>query len=130
MATIKTFQELGVWKESHQLTLLVYRTTSDYPKHELFGLTSQSRRSASSVPANIVEGFRRKNLKDSISFYNRADASLEELKYHLLLAKDLHYINEQTYTVVLQQSEVVGRMLTRWIQSQQHYLTTYSAYSA
>ena len=122
MAQIKTFRELKVWQEAHQLTLLVYRETTHYPKHELFGFTSQSRRCASSVPANIVEGFRRNTIKDSLNFYNKADASLEELKYHLLLANDLQYLNFDQYKKLLNQAEFVGALLTKWMQSQRKYL--------
>jgi four helix bundle protein len=122
MAQIKTFRDLKVWQEAHKLTLMVYEKTTNYPKHELFGLTSQSRRSASSVPANIVEGFRRQTIKDSLNFYNKADASLEELKYHLLLARDLKYLSTEQYQELLNQSEFVGALLTRWMQSQRSYL--------
>lgn len=66
MSGLQTFQDLTVWQKSHRLTLHVYKLTEIYPKHELFGLTSQTRRSCSSVPANIVEGFRRQGIKDSI----------------------------------------------------------------
>lgn len=121
MAYLKTFHDLKVWAEAHALLLNIYKLTGEYPKHELFGLTSQTRRSCHSVPTNIVEGFRRKDIKESIRFYNISDASLEELKYHLLVAKDLGYISLERYDEHLKQSEVVGAMLTRWIQSQRKY---------
>lgn len=124
MAKVKCFNELLVWQKSHKLVLEIYKTTEYYPKHELFGLTSQSRRASMSVPANIVEGFRRQSLKDSIKFYNIADASLEELKYHLLLAKDLKYINVEKYDFLLNKAEEVGRLLNGWIKSQRGFLTT------
>ncbi len=122
MTTIKTFRELEVWKKAHAMVLRIYRITSSFSKSELFGLTSQLRRSAAAVPANIVEGFRRKSLKDSLNFYNIADASLEETKYHLLLAFDLHYISETQYAKEKDFTEQVGRLLTRWIQSQRQYI--------
>lgn len=121
MANISTFTDLRVWQESHTLVLMVCELTEQYPKHEIFGLTSQSRRAAHSVPSNIVEGFRRKDIKDSINFYNKADASLEEFKYHLLLAKDLKYIDVTQYTQHMHQAEIVGAQLTRWIQSQRMF---------
>jgi len=83
----------------------------------LLGLTSQSRRDAASVPANIVEGFRRQHIKDSIRFYNQADPSLEELKYHLLLMKDLEYIREDQYQQVLASTEEVGKLLRACLES-------------
>ena len=122
MAIIKTFQDLQVWQKSHQLTLNIYKITSLFPKQELFSITNQIRRAAYSVPANIVEGFRRRSLRDSLNFYNIADASLEELKYFLLLSKDLEYFNLEIYQKTLEQTEEVGRLLTRWIQSQRQYL--------
>ena len=79
-----------MWEKSHEITLEICKITEVSPKHELFGLTSQIRRSTVLVPANIVEGFRRQGVKDSVRFYNNAGASLEESKYHILLAKDLH----------------------------------------
>lgn len=121
MAGIKTFKDLLVWQKAHQMVILVYAETKLFPKEELFILTSQIRRAAISVPANIVEGFRRKTLKDSLNFYRIADASLEELKYHLLLAKDLSYISTEEYTALELSCEDVGRLLTRWIQSQKQY---------
>ena len=122
MTKIKVFRDLLVWQKAHQLVLLIYKITSDYPKQELFSLVSQIRRSSISIAANIVEGFRRKDLKESIRFYNIADASLEETKYHLLLSKDLNYINQTTYNIIINLSEEVGRLLARWIQSQNRFL--------
>lgn len=122
MAQIKTFRDLLVWQEAHELVLMAYRTTAKYPSHELFGLTSQSRRAAHSIATNIVEGFRRHTLKDSIHFYYISDASTEELKYHFLVAKDLEYIALEEYHSCLKQCEYVGILLTRWIQSQRQYL--------
>lgn len=101
MAKIKTFKDLLVWQKAHQLVLAVYCVTKIFPREELFILVSQIRRAAISIVANIVEGFRRRTLKDSLNFYRTADASLEELKYHLLLSKDLGYINDEKYNNLL-----------------------------
>jgi four helix bundle protein len=70
--SIKSFQEILAWQKSHALTLEVYRLTAEYPKHEIFGLTSQTRRSSVSVPSNIAEGFRRNSNTESLRFYNIA----------------------------------------------------------
>ncbi|PIR78018.1 MAG: four helix bundle protein [Candidatus Magasanikbacteria bacterium CG10_big_fil_rev_8_21_14_0_10_36_16] len=83
----QTFKDLLVWQKAHKMVLEVYKVTSNYPKHELFVLISQIKRATISVPANIVEGFRRVGNQDSIRFYNISDASLEELKYHMFLSK-------------------------------------------
>jgi len=122
MAAIKTFHELLVWQKSHILVLEVYGVTRLFPRDELYILVPQIRRAAISIPANIVEGFRRKSLKDSLNFYRMADASLEELKYHLFLAKDLKYIDQINYNKLVGSCDEVGKLLTGWIQSQQKYL--------
>ncbi len=122
MAQLKTFHDLTVWKRAHFLVLEAYKITGAYPKSELFALVSQIRRASVAVAANIVEGFRKKSLRDSLNFYTIADASLEELKYHLLLSRDLEYIKEGEYQNILGLCEEVGKLLTRWIQSQRNYL--------
>jgi len=122
MSKIKSFTEITAWKKSHELTLYVYKITIDYPKDELYGLTSQSRRAATSVPANIVEGFRRKDLKDSVRFYNIAEASLDELKYHLMLAKDLKYMSKERYEFIYKKIEETSKTLYGWMKSQRCFL--------
>src|SRR3989344_6302647 len=94
---VQSFKEIIAWQKSHQLTLLVYELTDNFPKTELFGLTAQTRRSVVSVPSNIAEGFKRQSRNDSVHFYNIAQGSLEELKYQLLLARDLHYLTADNY---------------------------------
>jgi four helix bundle protein len=116
--TIKTFKEIIAWQKAHELVLMVYVLTAKYPKHELFGLVSQSRRCAVSMPSNIAEGFKRKSKNDSVHFYNMAESSLEELKYQLLLAKDLKYINDAEYQKAFDLSEDVGRLINGWIKVQ------------
>jgi four helix bundle protein len=74
----RSFQDLTVWKKAHQWVLAVYEFTSQFPKHEIFGLVSQFRRAAVSVPANIAEGFRKQGMADKIRFYNIAQGSLSE----------------------------------------------------
>lgn len=123
MAQIKTFRELIVWQKAHTLVIEVYKITEIFPKHELFSLVNQIRRAAVSIAANIVEGFKRKGLKDSLNFYNTAEASLEEVKYFLLLSRDLNYINESKYKKIFALTEEIGRLLCRWIQSQRIHLT-------
>ncbi len=118
MAGVKTFKELLVWQEPHKLTLQTYKIVSQFPKYEEFGLSGQMRRASSSIPSNIAEGFKRKTTKDSVHFYNIADCSLEELKYQLLLAKDLTYIPEAIYESVNAIAEKCGRLLNGWIRGQ------------
>jgi four helix bundle protein len=89
--TAKTFEDLEVWKKAHAYVLGVYRLTEDFPKHELFGLTSQLRRASVSIPANIAEGFKKASKADKARFYNIAQGSLEECRYYMILARDLNY---------------------------------------
>lgn len=118
----KTFKDLLVWQKTHVLVLEVYKITKQFPKEELFSLVSQIRRAAISIAANIVEGFRRRTLKDSINFYFIASASLEELKYHLLLSRDLKYIDLTTYSNVDDLCTEVSKMLSSWIHSQKSFI--------
>lgn len=105
------FEDLKVFDEAHKLTLSVYRVTRNFPKSETYGLTSQIRRSSASVAANIVEGNSRGHKKEFIQFLYLANGSLEETKYHLLLAKDLGYIDSKDYDLIHSQSEMVGKLL-------------------
>lgn len=110
---------LEVWKLSHQLTLEVYKISKSFPKSEQFGLVSQVRRSASSVPTNIVEGQARQYKKEFIQFLYIAKASLEETNYHLYLAKDLDYLTESEYTTLEEMCTRIKMMLFKLIKSMQ-----------
>jgi len=87
----KSFTDLIVWQKAHQWVLEVYRFTESFPREEQFGLISQLRRAAVSIPANIAEGFKRRGNPDKIRFYNIAQGSIEECRYYLIPAKDLGY---------------------------------------
>jgi four helix bundle protein len=87
----RNFQDLVVWQKAHQFVLSVYRYSESFPKNELYGLTSQLRRSAVSIAANIAEGFKKKTRPDKAKFLNIAQGSLEESRYYLILTKDLDY---------------------------------------
>jgi four helix bundle protein len=87
----RKFQDLIVWQKAHNLVLSVYRVSENFPKSELYGLTSQFRRAAVSIPANIAEGFKRIGKSDKYRFMNIAQGSLEEWRYYSILAKDLGY---------------------------------------
>jgi len=98
----KTFKELIMWQKAHIFVLDVYKNTEHFPKHELFGLTSQFRRAAISIPANEAEGYKRKGKQEKLRFFNIAQASLEEARYYILLSKDLNYIsNEEEQSLTL-----------------------------
>jgi four helix bundle protein len=104
----RSFRDLTVWQKAHEFVLAVYAFTAGFPKHETYGLTSQMRRAAISIPANIAEGFRRRSRADKARFMNLAESSLEECDYYLVLAQDLGYGNTATLASCLQE---VSRML-------------------
>jgi len=106
------FTDLIVWQKAHQLVLEIYKVTKNFPREEIYGLTSQMRRSAISIPANIAEGFVKKGIKDKIRFFNIAQGSLEELKYYLLLSKDLKYYEKNEINLL---SDKVGKLLNGYI---------------
>jgi four helix bundle protein len=114
---MKNFRSLQVWQKSHQLVLDVYAATRGFPKEELFGLTSQIRRAAASVPANIAEGCGREGDAELKRFINIAFGSASELEYHLILAHDLGYIDKEKYGALSLQTEEVKRMLAALIRT-------------
>ncbi len=90
-AKAKTFQDLIVWRKAREFVLAVYRFTATFLKHETYALAVQMRRAATSVAANIAEGFRKRGRADKVRFMNTAEGSLEESRYYLILAQDLGY---------------------------------------
>ena len=109
----KRFEDMVVWLKAYILVLEIYRLAREFPQDERFGLTSQMRRCAVSVPANIAEGYRRKGMKDKLKFYNIAQGSLEELRYYLILSKDLGYLKVPSKYIELQ--EEVARILSGYM---------------
>ena len=109
-----TFKNILVWQKAHELVLEIYKASQEFPATDRFGLSSQLRRSAASVATNIVEGYKRRSDRDFAHFLNMADGSLEETKYHLLLARDLKYLDENSYGRLLILADEVGRMLSRF----------------
>ncbi len=107
----KSFEELLVWQKAHRFVLSIYRSNEAFPKHELYGLSSQLRRAAVSVPADIAEGFKKRGKSDKARFLNIAQGSLEECRYYLILARDLGYVDSQP---LMPQLEEVGKMLDRY----------------
>ena len=104
----KTFRDLVVWRKAHEFVLAVYRFTTGFPKQETYGLSSQMRRAAVSIPANIAEGFGKRGKTDKARFMNIAEGSLEESRYYLILAEDLGYGATGKLTTSL---EEVSRLL-------------------
>jgi four helix bundle protein len=107
----KSFKDLIVWQKAHEFVLEVYKTTAPFPRHETYGLSSQMRRAAVSIAANIAEGFRKRGKADKARFLNTAEGSAEESHYYLLLARDLHYADTAALLKLLDE---VGRLLNAY----------------
>ena len=108
----KSFQDLIVWQKAHQFVLSVYRYTAVFPKAEIYGLTSQFRRAAVSIPANIAEGFKKRTKPDKAKFLNIAQGSSEECRYYLILSNDLNYGDT---TALLNQHQEVSKLLESYL---------------
>jgi four helix bundle protein len=110
----RTFMDLDVWQKGHALVLAVYKWTRQLPKEELFGLTSQMRRAAVSVPANIAEAFKKRGKSDKARILNISQSSLEELRYYFILCGDLGYLPKETASADVEQ---LARMLGGYVQA-------------
>jgi len=108
---MQRFTDLKVWQRSHALVLEIYRLSRTLPEQERFGLTSQLRRAATSVPANIAEGSKRKQPQDYARFLNIAEGSLAETEYLLFLSKDLGYVDASATGPLLDEITEIARML-------------------
>ena len=116
---VQRFEDLLVWQKAHQLVLSVYKATKCFPKEELFGLVSQIRRSAVSVPANIAEGYRKRTKADKQRFLTIAHSSLEETRYYLMLSKELGYYETAEMLGV---AEEVSKLLTLYFRKIENWL--------
>jgi four helix bundle protein len=105
----KRFTDLTVWQKAHAFVLSIYCLTVSFPKTEIYGLTSQLRRAAVSIPANIAEGFKKRSGAEKVRFMNIAQGSLEECRYYLILTNDLRYANTEGLS---NQLDEVGRLLS------------------
>jgi four helix bundle protein len=112
MSYIRSSIDLKVWQEAMGLVKQVYVQTQKFPKEEIYGLTSQIRRAAVSIPSNIAEGNGRKTRKDYLNFLAIANGSLMELKTQILIAESIQYMNQEETDALLKQIDTTGRMLT------------------
>jgi four helix bundle protein len=113
---MRDFTKLDIWKRSHQLTLNVYTITKTFPKDELFGLSSQMRKSSSSMPTNIAEGCGRNSSPQLTQFINIAAGSSSELQYQLILSKDLNYISEITFKELHDETIAIRKMMFSYVE--------------
>ena len=114
---IKNFYDLDAWKKGHKLAIDIYKITNNFPKEEKYGIISQLRRAASSVTANIAEGFERYHFKDKTRFYYQARASAAEVQNFLLLSKDLKFINIETCRELGEAGNEVRKLINGLIRS-------------
>jgi len=114
MKPARCFQDLLVWQKAHRFVLDVYQLTRRFPREELYALTSQFRRAAMSIPANIAEGFRKRGRNDKARFMNISEGSVEECRYYLILAQDLGYGDS---SALLGRVEEVSKMLGAYARS-------------
>jgi four helix bundle protein len=112
---MRDFQTLEAWKKGHKLVLSLYKATAEFPKEEQYGLTSQIRRAGVSVPTNIAEGCGHQSESEFARYLQLAAASATELQYHIILARDLSYLEPERYTELSRAVEEIKKMLTTFI---------------
>lgn len=108
MEPLQRFEQLEVWQRAHAWVIAIYQVPRRYPEEERFGITSQLRRAASSVPLNIVEGFHKVGIRDKLKYYNTAYASLQEARYALILSHDLVFADTRD---LQGEAEEIARLL-------------------
>ncbi|MDA8340270.1 MAG: four helix bundle protein [Nitrospiraceae bacterium] len=118
------WKDLEVWKKAHEMVLKIYLIIAKFPDTEKYALSDQLKRAAYSIPANIVEGHSRKSSKEFVQYLYQARASLEELRYFLLLSKDLDYLSEDIYNELEIDSLAVSKMLNGLIGSVKNKLNS------
>lgn len=122
MGKIKSFTDLNVWKEGHKLVILIYKITKNFPKEETYSLIDQMRRAASSITANIAEGFGRQGYKEKLQFYYQSQGSLTELKDFILIAKDVGYLTEGQLNELAEQANLTHQLLQGFIKSTKTFI--------
>lgn len=114
---MKSFRDLEVWQKAHALALDIYQVSASFPRTEQFGIISQLRRAAYSVPANIAEGFGRRTTKELLQSLNFASGSVEEMRYFVLLASDLRYMQPPVTEKLNRKIDSVGQMIGALVSS-------------
>ncbi len=114
---IKDFYDLDAWQKANKLIIEVYKVTKKFPRDELYGITSQLRRAASSITANIAEGFSRYHFNDKIRFYHNARGSVSEAQSFFFLSKDLGYLALSDFDELFNSSKEVGMLINGLIRS-------------
>jgi len=108
---IRSFTDLDVWKEGHKFVVNIYKTTSNFPENEKFGLVSQLRRAYVSITSNIAEGFSKESYKEKVLFYRRSLGSLTETQNQLLVARDVGFMSNEIFKTFVTQTVVISKLL-------------------
>ena len=119
---IDSFTDLNVWKEGHELVIMIYKLTKTFPKEETYSLVDQMRRAAASVTANIAEGFGRQSYKEKVQFYYLAKGSLSELRNFTLIAKDIGYLLEKQFKTITEQITTTDKLLQGFIKKSKTFI--------
>jgi len=115
LSTIKSFEELIIWQESRKFTSNIYKLTKNFPKEELYGLTSQIRRASISIMSNVAEGFDRKTTKEFIHFLIIARASASEVQNDLYISLDLNYIDKESFKTTYDHAQKIAKLINGMI---------------
>ena len=119
---IVSFTDLIVWQEGHKLVVQIYEITKGFPKEEKYSLTDQMRRSSVSVTSNIAEGFGRKSYKEKVQYYYQAQGSLTELKNQILIGKDVGYLNEEDFSILVHLANLTHKLLQGFIRKTKEFV--------
>ena len=111
MPTVKSFEDLAVWKDARKFTNKIYNLTNKFPKEELYGLTSQIRRATVSIMSNIAEGFDRRSDKELTNFLSIARASSSEVQNDLYIALDLNYLSQVEFNQLYQEAKKIAKQI-------------------
>lgn len=109
---INTFQDLHAWQAGHSVVLATYSATKQFPREEMLGLSSQMQRAAVSITSNIAEGFGRRSYKEKVRFYAMAQGSITELQNQLIIARDIAYLDQQTFSNIYDESITTHKIIT------------------
>jgi four helix bundle protein len=109
-----SFESIITWQKAHQFTKMVYLVTKDFPEDERFGLTSQFRRAAVSIGANIAEGYKKLSKVDKLRFFNISQGSLAECMNYIILSRDIGYMDDSDYNILHKMAEEVARLLSAY----------------
>lgn len=122
MSKIVAFTDLIVWQKGHELVVEVYKITKRFPKEETYSMVDQMRRAASSVTANIAEGFGRHTYTDKVHFYYMAQGSLTELKNFLFIARDVDYLNDEEFISLMDRANITHQLLQGFIKKSKSFI--------